>query len=121
MSQSVSVEVDGDESLLTHLALGMDPSSAARACGVSSRTVYRRMRDPSFRSELDHAKEVVRGQVFAKLSDAANEAVGVLWGLMNSEDDSIRLKASKAILDSLVLVHGTLPRTITTVTETTTQ
>jgi len=43
----------GDDSILTILVAGSHPMTVAHAYGVSTRTVYRRLRDQSFRQELE--------------------------------------------------------------------
>jgi hypothetical protein len=113
MSQFVTnTDRVGDDSILTMLVAGSHPMCVAHANGVSTRTVYRRLRDPGFRQELESAKEQMRSQVFAKLSDAAIDAVSTLIDLSEtSEDPNVRLKACKTIIDSLVAVHATLPKT----------
>jgi len=107
-----NTERAGDESILTMLVAGSHPMCVAQANGISTRTVYRRLRDTGFRQELEAAKEQMRSQVFAKLTDAAIDAVSTLTELAEtSEDPNIRLKACKTIIESLVAVHATLPKT----------
>ena len=49
------------------------------------------------------------------LSDAARDPVGTLWDLMQSADDEgVRLRAAKAVLDSLRGFHAESPTVETT-------
>lgn len=109
-------ELVGDDRLLTALASGCHVENAAAVAGVSQRTVYRRLADPVFRGRLDAAREALRESILARLADAGHDAIGALWDLMHdSRDDGIRLKAAKALLDSLMNSHSIMPRVKTTV------
>ncbi|MDA0991880.1 MAG: hypothetical protein O3A51_14160 [Verrucomicrobia bacterium] len=110
-----SAELVGDDRLLTALASGCHVENAAMVAGISERTAYRRLADPDFRSQLDSARETLREAILAKLADAGHDAIGTLWDLMGSDDDSIRLKAAKALLDSLMGSHSIMPKVKTTV------
>jgi hypothetical protein len=57
--------------------------------------------------------------MLAKLADVGHDAVGTLWELMQpAEDEGIRLRAAKAVLDSLRGFLSDSPRTETTTTRT---
>lgn len=112
-------ELVGDDRLLTALAGGCHIENAAVAAGISERTAYRRLADPDFRAKLDSARESLRESILAKLAEAGHDAIGTLWVLMQeSEDEGIRLKAAKALLDSLMNSHATMPKVKTTVRKT---
>ena len=109
-------ELLGDDRLLTALASGCHIENAALAAGVSERTAYRRLADPDFRGRLDAARESLRESILARLADAGHDAIGTLWDLMHhSDDDSVRLRAAKALLDSLMSSHSIMPKVKTTV------
>jgi hypothetical protein len=93
----------GDDSLFKALVSGCHIQNAAVIAGVSERTVYRRLADPEFRNQIDRARQSLRESILAKLTDAGHDAIGVLMELMQSgEDESVRMKAAKAVLDSLM-------------------
>ena len=99
-------ELRGDDSLFRALVSGCHIENAAVAAGVSERTAYRRLADPEFRNQIDQARQSLRESILAKLADAGHDAIGVLTGLMHDgEDDATRLKAAKAVLDSLLAVQ----------------
>ena len=109
-------ELVGDDRLLTALASGCHVENAAGVAGISERTAYRRLADPKFRSRLDSAREALRESILARLADAGHDAIGTLWDLMQgSDDDGVRLKAAKALLDSLMNSHSIMPKVKTTV------
>ena len=83
-----------------------------------SKPVAGRLADPAFKVQLQDARQSLRESILAKLSDAGHDAVGTLWELMQSADDEgVRLRAAKAVLDSLRGFHAESP-TIETTTRT---
>ncbi len=108
-------ELQGDDQLFQALVSGCHIENAASIAGISVRTAYRRLADPTFRSQLQDARQSLRESILAKLSDAGHDAVGTLWELMQSADDEgVRLRAAKAVLDSLRGFHAESPTVETT-------
>ncbi len=107
--------LQGDDQLFQSLVSGCHIENAAAVAGISVRTAYRRLADPTFRSQLQDARQSLRESILAKLSDAGHDAVGTLWELMQTADDEgIRLRAAKAVLDSLRGFHAESPTVETT-------
>jgi HEAT repeat protein len=110
-------ELAGDDQLFRALVSGCHVENAAQLAGISERTAYRRLADPEFRLRLDTARQSLRESILARLADAGDDAVDTLWTLMReSDDDVIRLRAARAVLESLMEFHGSAPRVETTVT-----
>ncbi|MDC0288716.1 hypothetical protein OAL01_04625 [Rubripirellula sp.] len=110
-----SCKLQGDDQLFQALVSGCHIENAASVAGISVRTAYRRLADPTFRSQLQDARQSLRESILAKLSDAGHDAVGTLWELMQTADDEgIRLRAAKAVLDSLRGFHAESPKVETT-------
>lgn len=96
-------ELQGDDRLFRALVSGCHVENAAIAAGVSERTAYRRLADPVFRKQIDDARQSLREAILGRLADAGHDAIGVLMDLAHgSEDEAIRLKAAKTLLDSLL-------------------
>jgi hypothetical protein len=108
-------QLQGDDQLFQALVSGCHIENAAAVAGISVRTAYRRLADPTFRSQLQDARQSLRESILAKLSDAGHDAVGALWELMQTADDEgVRLRAAKAVLDSLRGFHAESPTVETT-------
>jgi len=89
----------GEATLILALARGERVERAAKLAGLSARTVYRRLSDPTFRQEVSHRRDLLIGGAVGKLADNAAEAVEVLAKLMRSaKSEAIRLQAARAIL-----------------------
>ncbi len=108
-------ELQGDDQLFQALVSGCHIENAASIAGISVRTAYRRLADPVFKQQLQEARQSLRESILAKLSDAGHDAVGTLWELMQTaEDEGVRLRAAKAVLDSLRGFHAESPTVETT-------
>jgi hypothetical protein len=112
-------ELRGDDRLFQAIVNGAHVASAAEAAGMSERTAYRRLADTEFRDRLHSARENLRESILAKLADAGHDAVGTLWDLMHTaEDENVKMRSAKALLDSLATFHERCPKVETTTTVT---
>lgn len=85
--------------LIAQLAAGATRGEAAKAAGVSERTVFRRWQEREFRWEVATARTALVSMAVGQLADAATEAVRTLRELLRSESDSVRLGAARSILE----------------------
>jgi hypothetical protein len=89
----------GETALIAALAAGASVQAAARAGGLSERTVYRRLEDPAFRKSVNDARTEIVSRSVAKLSAASTEAAETLRKLLYSDKDFTRLAAARTILE----------------------
>ena len=89
----------GEELLLSALATGGPVEQAAAAAGLSVRTVYRRLNEPSFRSRLTAARDELIVSALGELAAVAAEAVATLQRLLSSPDERVQLGAARTLLD----------------------
>lgn len=96
-------ELQGDDRLFRALVSGCHIENAAVAAGISERTAYRRLANREFRKQIDDARQSLRESILSRLADAGHDAIATLQELMQeSDDDAIRVKAAKTLLDSLL-------------------
>jgi transposase-like protein len=89
-----------EEALLLALACGASVEQAARQCGLSSRTVYRRLAEADFRRRLQALRGDMVSRTAGTLTAAASEAVRTLLELLkNSVPAPVRLGAARAVLE----------------------
>ncbi len=98
---SGTARTNSESLLIAALARGCSQSEAARAAGISDRTVRRRLQDKAFRGKVREARREMLMTTVGALSDAGSAAVRALRQLLTAESDSVRLGAAKAILDHL--------------------
>jgi hypothetical protein len=89
----------GDDTFALAVASGTSVREAAAAAGLSERTAYRRLQDPSFRRRVSEFRTSFLSEAVGRLSEAANEAVSTLKALLTSRTDSVRLSAARIILE----------------------
>lgn len=98
---------DSNTMLAVALATGKTREEAAEQAGLSVRTVYRRLADPGFVSQLQQFRDQIENQITIDLSNAATAAVRVLHGLaVNASDDSVKLKAANSLLEHFRSLPG---------------
>ena len=89
-----------EDALLLALACGASVDQAARQCGLSSRTVYRRLAEADFRRRLQALRGDMVSRTAGTLTAAAGEAVRTLLELLKRPTtDAVRLGAARAVLE----------------------
>jgi hypothetical protein len=89
-----------EDALLSALACGATAEAAAKQCGVSDRTVYRRMEDPGFKARLRDVRADMVRRSAGMLTAAAGEAIRALLALLKeSAPPTVRLGAARAVLE----------------------
>ena len=89
-----------DSALIAALAGGSTVEDAATTAGVGVATVYRRLKEPEFRRQVDDARAEMIAAAVAKLGAASTKAVAKLEGRLAAEAEAVQLGAAKAILDA---------------------
>lgn len=88
-----------EDALLMALACGASVDQAARQCGLSSRTIYRRLAEGDFR-RLQTLRSDMVSRTAGTLTAAATEAVRTLLELLKRPaTDAVRLGAARAVLE----------------------
>lgn len=89
---------DIEELLAAKLAAGATIKAAAAELGISEKTARRRLADPAFQQQVAALRrELVAGAV-GRLADRMAQAADVLGKLLESANETIRLKAATALL-----------------------
>jgi hypothetical protein len=85
--------------LLMALTCGATVAQAADKTGLSERTVYRCLADPSFRAELDQLRADMVQRSAGMLTAASLEAIKTVVGLLGSNaSEQVRHGAARTIL-----------------------
>jgi Homeodomain-like domain len=89
-----------EDALLLALACGATVETASRQCGLSERTIYRRLKEPDFQRKLRDVRADMLARTAAALTAAATEAVRTLLDLQKpGVQAAVRLGAARAILE----------------------
>lgn len=89
-----------EDQLLLALACGATVEAAAKQCGLTDRTIYRRLNEPAFKARLAELRGDMVRRCAGMLTAAAGEAVRTLLALQGSAvPPATRLGAARAILE----------------------
>jgi hypothetical protein len=89
-----------DDKLLMALACGASVEAAARECGLSPRTVYRRKQEPAFAQRLQQLRADMVSRTGGMLTAAGGESVKTLLELQKpSVPPARRLGAARATIE----------------------
>ena len=89
-----------EDQFLLALACGASVEAAAKQCGVTDRTVSRRLKDADFKARLQAVRSDMVGRSAGLLTAAASEAVRTLMLLQkDSAPPAVRLGAARAVLE----------------------
>ena len=89
----------GDDLLAALLAEGWTHRRIASFCGISTKTIQRRMNDEDFAREVSALKRQRLSEVISRIRRITDKAVDVLDEAMDDEDVKVRMRAAKAALD----------------------
>lgn len=90
-----------DAVLIAALATGATTATAADLASVSTRTVYRRLDDPTFCARVDDARAELVTSTLGRLVNASTTAADTLAALLaDTHPPTVRLSAARAILDA---------------------
>lgn len=98
-------ERKGRPEALGELIAGGTRASAARAAGVSRRTLDRWLAEPGFKAELGAARARTFTDALVLLKGQAGRAVKTLAALLNSADEAERRHAAVELLGFALRAH----------------
>jgi hypothetical protein len=90
----------GDAVLIEALARGSSVAQACKLVGLSSRTVFRRLLDPSFQEAIRDCRSKMFTDAAGALAATMKRASMTLRRLLVDESPSIRLSSARAILEA---------------------
>jgi hypothetical protein len=83
------------------LGVGLSVTDASEKAGVTRKTVYRWLDDDDFKSKVAKRQSDVLERVRGRLSALAIKSLDVLEALMDSRNETIRLRASNSVLSRI--------------------
>lgn len=95
----MSQNVGQNEVLIEALAKGMPIVQAAKLAGVSAKTVHRRLKSGDFQQRIRDTRSRMFDNAVGGLAGNMRKAVKVLRQLLDDPSSSIKLSASKSILE----------------------
>lgn len=90
------------------LAQGRTTGQAAKAAGVSGRTVLRWLDDPAFRQEVTDTRTELLHLAVGRLAAASTKAVDALVDALDNERGQARVQAARTLLDAVLALRESL-------------
>jgi hypothetical protein len=87
------------EAAATAIAGGATLKAAAETANVGARTVRRWNEDPAFQTLVQDIRSRMVGTAVGKLSNGMSAAATALMELVESEDQHVKLKAARSVLE----------------------
>lgn len=87
------------EKAISALAFGLSVTDTSNKVKVTRKTIYRWLDDDDFVQAVNEKKALVLERVGSRLASKALDSLDVLDELLHSDNESVRLRASKVILD----------------------
>jgi hypothetical protein len=97
-----------DGLLAAGLAAGLTVATAAGKAGMSERSAYRRLAGDSFRRQVTEARAAMVERALGQTADGMAAAARTLRRLLQSDSDSVRLGAARALLELGVKLRDTV-------------
>jgi hypothetical protein len=103
LSPNVTIPLaKGEPATFLALVGGASAADAADAGGITARTVFRRMSEPTYQAQIHALRHAAIGKALNRLTGAASEAVESMLELSrHASSDGVRLRAAIAVLDHL--------------------
>lgn len=93
-------ELDAQDVMILELLVeGRTHADVARAVGVSTKTVQRRVHDDEFAARLRQRRRARIEAITIRLVGAGDQAVATLVASMESEGERVRIQASRILLE----------------------
>jgi hypothetical protein len=84
------------------LASGSTIRDAAAESGAGERTVHSWLDDPAYRTFVGGLRDRILAETIGRPTQAASRAATVLEGLLEAQNEGVRLRAATAIIDSMI-------------------
>ena len=97
-----------DDKLAIAIAAGLSIRDASKQAGVSERTAFRRCNSPQFRERVSALRSEMIERACGALSASLGEATATLRGLMRSQDEATRLRASCKVIEMALRIRETV-------------
>jgi len=104
-SQGQDQMAPADELLATLLAEGWTHRRVASFCGISTKTIQRRLNVEEFAQKVSLLRRQRLSETISRMTRISEKAVDVLEDAMDDEDVKVRMGAAKASLDHQERYH----------------
>ena len=77
-------------------------SEACKKAKINRTTLYKWLKDPQFKAELDRQRDEIASEAFGVLSQSLTKAVETLVGLLDNADARLKRLTAKDVIDFII-------------------
>jgi len=87
---------------IPHLVASPTYAEGCQKADINKTTLYKWLKEPEFKRELDRQRDEVAAEAFAVLTQSLTKAVENLVGLIDNEDNRLKRLACKDVIDYIL-------------------
>ena len=77
-------------------------TEGCQKAGINKTTLYKWLKQPEFKVELDHQRDEITSEAFNTLTQSLTKAIETLTGLLDNQDDRLKRLTAKDIIDFII-------------------
>jgi len=87
---------------IPHIVSSPTYTEGRKKAKINKTTLYKWLKDPVFKAELDHQRDEVAAEAFGILSQGLTKAVETLVNLLDNKDNRLKRLAAKDVIDFII-------------------
>ena len=87
---------------IPHIVSNPTYTEGCKKAKINKTTLYKWLKEPVFKTELDRQREEIASEAFGILSQSLTKAVETLVGLLDNKDDRLKRLAAKDVIDFII-------------------
>jgi len=87
---------------IPHIVSSPTYTEGCKKAKINKTTLYKWLKIPEFKAELDRQRDEVVAEAFGVLSQGLTKAVETLVGLLDIKDDRLKRLAAKDVIDFII-------------------
>jgi len=101
-TQKKSKLTDRQLKAIPHVVSSPTYTEGCTKAKINKTTLYKWLKEPEFKAELDRQRDEVAAEAFGVLSQSLTKAVETLVGLLDNKDDRLKRLTAKDIIDFII-------------------
>ena len=87
---------------IPHIVSSPTYTEGCKKAGINKTTLYKWLKEPEFKAELDRQRDEIAAEAFGILSQGLTKAVETLVSLLDNKDNRLKRLAAKDIIDFII-------------------
>ncbi len=87
---------------IPHIVSSPTYTEGCKKARINKTTLYKWLKEPEFKAELDRQRDEVAAEAFGILSQSLTKAVETLVGLLDNKDDRLKRLTAKDVIDFII-------------------